>query len=236
MPFKLFKKRNNRKKWTALEIALKQYIKSSEETEHIFFSNIVVSNLVALTKNHKVFGTNNLYEDTEFNLLTFGNGVVPIFTSVDRIYDNNVTKNDVQYIETSGTKLLEAIKDFGAILNPYSTEYLELTSKGIQEILNFKESTSIPTRSLCEFLEETSNFFYGVSHVNRAFFLKIESENQEKYLLAIDGELSKINLNELRAISQKYFYDGVLLDMFLLKQDQLSFTISNNREPFFTKH
>lgn len=69
-------------------------------------------------------------------LVTFEGGQIPVFTSVNRIFDKRVIKEEVPYLAIKGQDLFEVAKGATFVLNPYSDSGKELVPQEIENLLN----------------------------------------------------------------------------------------------------
>lgn len=67
---------------------------------------------------------------------TFDNGNIPIFTSVNRMYDKGIVKEKEAYVSIKGQDLFELAKGHTFILNPYSNYGKELIPQEIEDLMN----------------------------------------------------------------------------------------------------
>ncbi len=137
--FNIFKKRKTDS--TFPENELEQCFmqaKSNVSAQKDFYQKLLWNQLFVLTGSHSNSeeGIQTLEKDTKVLLVTFENGQIPVFTSTNRIFDNNVIKEEVPYMSLKGQDLFGAVKGVTFILNPYSDYRKELTPEEIETLMN----------------------------------------------------------------------------------------------------
>ncbi|MCG8574194.1 MAG: SseB family protein [Flavobacteriales bacterium] len=73
---------------------------------------------------------------TFVNFVALDTGHVPVFSSLGRIYDNGIIKEECHYLELRGQDLFEITKGASLVLNPYSDYPKELLPDEIEHLLN----------------------------------------------------------------------------------------------------
>jgi len=75
-------------------------------------------------------------ETSTIRLVAFEEGQIPVFTSVNRIFDKGVVKGEVPYLAIKGQDLFEVAKGATFVLNPYSDHVKELFPPEIEMLMN----------------------------------------------------------------------------------------------------
>lgn len=75
-------------------------------------------------------------EDITVRFPTFDDGKIPIFTSVNRMYDKGIVKEKETCVAMKGQDLFEIAKGYTFILNPYSNYSKELIPQEIEDLMN----------------------------------------------------------------------------------------------------
>ncbi|WP_433900861.1 SseB family protein [Sphingobacterium puteale] len=108
------------------------------EAQKEFYQKLLWSNLYILTMD--LVDSNMAEQNPEkvtVKAATFEGGQVPIFTSINRIFDKGIVKEGkVNYIGIKGQDLFDGIKAATFVLNPYSEYCKEMKPAEIDDILN----------------------------------------------------------------------------------------------------
>ncbi|MEN0055901.1 MAG: SseB family protein [Mucilaginibacter sp.] len=75
-------------------------------------------------------------QGTKVQIVKLKNHKIPIFTSTNRIFDEGIIKEQVNFLELTGESLLKALRDKTLILNPYSEYAKEILPEEIERILD----------------------------------------------------------------------------------------------------
>lgn len=106
-----------------------------------FYKKVLCEDLIILTYNtESPEGQHDLHQQSSVNIVTYPEGQIPIFTSVDRIYDKAVIKEKVQYILMKGIDLFSMAKGATFIVNPYSDTVKEFLPAEVEIMLNQSET------------------------------------------------------------------------------------------------
>lgn len=105
----------------------------------LFYRSILEKELYVL-----IYPTENLPtgkfiadEKTSLQVRTLADGKVPVFTSVDKIFDNGVIKEQVNYVAMKGKVIFDMFKEPPTILlNPYSRPAKEFLPDEIKKLRN----------------------------------------------------------------------------------------------------
>ncbi|MFI5139002.1 MAG: enhanced serine sensitivity protein SseB C-terminal domain-containing protein [Sphingobacteriales bacterium] len=102
-----------------------------------FIKRILTEKLAVITKGPSgPEGYSIAQKDTLINIFTFPDGRIPIFTSVDRIFDKGIIKEQVNFLECKGEDLFNLVKGAKLIMNPYSDYGKEFSPEETQRLLN----------------------------------------------------------------------------------------------------
>jgi len=102
-----------------------------------FLKRLLTEKLVVITKNDVgVEGFRVVQENTTFQLSSYKDGRIPVFTSTERIFDGGVIKEQVNFLELKGADLLQILKGKTLIINPYSDFGKELLPNEIDGLLD----------------------------------------------------------------------------------------------------
>jgi len=119
-----------------LEQSLESYAKSAS-FEAEFYKNLLDENIVVLIRDNKNYnGRKFFFNGEQINIRSYEDKVIPIFTSISRIFENNVISGEVKYLELNGADFFNLTKGASYILNPYSKDCKELILKEVKEILD----------------------------------------------------------------------------------------------------
>ncbi|MCK9156192.1 MAG: enhanced serine sensitivity protein SseB C-terminal domain-containing protein [Paludibacteraceae bacterium] len=100
-----------------------------------FYKKLLDTKIIVLTDKGQN-GPEELQKGTSVRIKTLKEGKIPAFTSLQRLYDNDIIKEEVPYIEITGRKLFMATKGACLVLNPFSDTGKELTPPEIQSLLD----------------------------------------------------------------------------------------------------
>lgn len=103
-----------------------------------FYQKLLWNQLYLLTGKQSVSeeGIHTLEKDTTIQFITFEDGKIPVFTSVNRIFDKGIIKEEVSYLSLKGQDLFGVAKGATFILNPYSDYCKELIPEEIENLMN----------------------------------------------------------------------------------------------------
>ena len=102
-----------------------------------FLKRLLIEKLVVIAKNDVgVEGFRVVQENTTFQLSSYKDGRIPVFTSSERIFDGGVIKEQVNFLELKGADLLKILKSKTLIINPYSDFSKELLPIEIEGLLD----------------------------------------------------------------------------------------------------
>ena len=144
--------------------------------QRAFYQKLVWNHLFVLRseKSHQEEGKQLSGDDTEVDLIMFDNGQIPVFTSVNRIYDNGVIKKEQSCISIKGEDLFTLVKGATFVLNPYSdfrkelipAEIESLMSGEIYEQIDQAEKESAKFKTFNELFERAGNKQNGLIFLN----------------------------------------------------------------------
>lgn len=102
-----------------------------------FYARLLAEDIYVITANTDGReGSYTVEKDTVINLATFEDGKIPIFTSIERIFDKNIIKDEVRYMKMKCANLFSFAKGVTFILNPYSDYGKELLPEEVDAITN----------------------------------------------------------------------------------------------------
>jgi hypothetical protein len=106
-----------------------------------FYRQVLSEDLIIITYNSESQeGQHDLHQQSSVNIVTYPEGQIPVFTSVDRIYDKGVINEQVQYILMKGSDLFAMAKDATFIMNPYSDTCKEFLPEEVRKMLTQSET------------------------------------------------------------------------------------------------
>ncbi|CAA9200883.1 SseB family protein [Flavobacterium collinsii] len=137
--FDIFKKKKTESTFpeNELEKCLMQAT-SSFSAQKVFYQKMLWSQLFILTNENSIseIGDQTTENDTTVQCVTFENGQIPIFTSVNRIFDKGIIKKMIPHLSLKGQDLFKTLNGATFILNPYSDFTKELIPEEIENLLN----------------------------------------------------------------------------------------------------
>lgn len=81
-------------------------------------------------------GITTVRRGEKLNLYAFANGSIPVFTSVERIYDRGIVKQKVNHIQLKGEQLFKSELGLSFSLNPYSEIGKDFSKEEVVKILD----------------------------------------------------------------------------------------------------
>lgn len=137
--FDIFKKRKTESIFpeNELEKCLMQAT-SNFSAQKQFYQKILWNQLFILTSENSISEIENqtLEDNTTVKCFIFDNGQIPIFTSINRIFDKGIMDKNVPYLGLKGQDLFKALNGATFIINPYSDFAKELIPEEIENLLN----------------------------------------------------------------------------------------------------
>jgi len=133
--FDVFKKKPQEPEGNRLEIALQKAAKEPAWRK-TFYELLLTEDLVVMTSGTSVTDEGVLKTGSEVAFVTLPDGRIPVFTSVERIFDKQVIKDEVHQMTLKGRDLFELAIGASFILNPYSDYGKDLLPGEIADLLN----------------------------------------------------------------------------------------------------
>ena len=202
----------------------------------LFYRTLLKSDLILLSvKDAEPPGKNHVSDDnTILSIRTLQDGVVPVFTSQDRIFDNNIITEQVSLVKLNAKVIFEMFdKSVKFILNPYSDIRKEFVPQEIEallknelykihSIIKIKKGETIllgvPEINPVNLIEALKRYFDTRPEIKAAYLalIRIEGNNEEPHFL-LGIEIYKENLNEIFGeageIAKPYLKKSEPLDM-----------------------
>ncbi len=218
----------------------------------LFYRTLLEMELYVLTnsKNSLPKGEFTTTKEIKLDVKTFEDGKVPIFTSVDKIFENGVIQQQEIYVAMRARELFKIFshpKTF--LLNPFSRPSKELLPEEIQgllngnlfqpdEIRNIKAGTNIsmgipavyPTnlaetiRKYCNTSEEIKGAYLALMHDS-------ESNETPHLIIGLDvkGNLKQI-FGEVGDIIKSHVKDGEPVDMINVSEESVVSNILRQKD------
>jgi hypothetical protein len=102
-----------------------------------FYDRILTDEIIVISMNINVSeGYQYLAVGTSVELYSLPDGSIPLFTSVDRIFDNGVVKEDVEFLKMSGADLFSVALGETFVVNPYSEYKKKISSSEAERLLD----------------------------------------------------------------------------------------------------
>ncbi len=101
------------------------YLRFLEETVYV---------LTPKESNGKEIGSTSDLE--KLPVVVFPNQVIPVFTEIERVYDQESIRNEVTVVPINGRAFLKMAQNSAAVVNPFSAIYKELIPLEISEMLS----------------------------------------------------------------------------------------------------
>lgn len=198
-----------------------------------FHKRLLSENLVVLTTGTTLNeGIQTLEIDTSVNIFSFNDGIIPVFTSTEKIFDKGIVKEEVSFLEMKGEDLFNIAKGATFILNPYSDYGKELLPNEIESMLNgaiftdgskkivadkdTKVQLGQPANYPTDIVNSLNILFANTPAVKKAYlgWIFIPSSGQPPhyiFALDIDGEAQKI-INEAGFIAKQFLNSEDIID------------------------
>ena len=171
-----------------------------------FYIKILQTELLVITKEELT--ENNKQGEVKsanIQLITLNTGAIPVFTSVPKIFEKGIIKENITSIPILGSLLFEMTKGQTLFLNPFSDYGKELLPNEIEGILNGTILSSANTNQANrketkiqigtpevypnEIVDEMSKLFSSINQVKSAYVAWIHvpiSNDPPHYIFAID--------------------------------------------------
>ncbi|WP_338840930.1 SseB family protein [Flavobacterium ginsenosidimutans] len=135
--FDIFKNKKTEFPENELEKCLMQAA-SNFSTQKEFYHKLLESQLFIVTSENTIseIGSQTPEQNTTVQCFIFENGHIPIFTSVNRIFEKGIMEKNVPYLTLKGQDLFEVLNGATFVLNPFSDFAKELIPEEIESILN----------------------------------------------------------------------------------------------------
>jgi hypothetical protein len=222
-----------------------------------FYKRLLSDELIVITQasNHPE-GSHILEQDTEVNFVTYPDGKIPIFTSTDRIFDNWVVKEQVNYMQLKGEDLFELTKGATFVLNPNSDNSKELLPHEIEQMLNgtiltgghkqikMEEDTPVqigqPANYPTEIIHSLKKLFSERPNIRAAYLGWIynpSSGEPPHYIFGLDGEGDLQSITNEAGFTAKHFLNPNDIIDFIRIDDKggLSDYFLKNTTPFYKR-
>ena len=108
---------------------------ANPEYRAVFYERLLKDHIyVVVERTEQTDLTEGLTPNTP--IITFENGIIPVFTDPKHIYDGGAITEEVDYIKVIGRYFLEMTIGRGIVVNPFSKFYKELIPQEIAEMLS----------------------------------------------------------------------------------------------------
>lgn len=198
-----------------------------------FYQALVNEELLAvmLPKEGEPGGEVALEPGTEVQLQVLNDGKIPLFSSIDRIFDGGVSPEGISYFRVRGHDLLQMVQSTDCVLNPFSPAGKLLTSQEIQELLanvsaeaaaapNVPVQLGPPATEPTELLEALREFNAAQPAIEVAYLAEMRLENSPeppRLLLAfLTDDQDPAFLQELGPIIQGRLEGYQFVDMMII--------------------
>ena len=244
---RFFKKKKDRtgnrkelkvKSYNQLEELLKEASNESGVKPQ-FQETLLQSELIILTEgNSRQEGNNTLNEGDRLEIISFKDNKIPVFTSTDRIFDNDVIKSQIHFTGLNAKDLFKIIRGASIVLNPFSDFSREFSPSEIESLLNktpinglnkqeikqktvvrIGEPAQIPNgleNSLIEFAKIRND-------INAIYVAMIERINSEEYPSLLIGvkvqDNEQLIFGELGELVQPYVLEKQRIEMKAIKNN-----------------
>lgn len=102
-----------------------------------FYKRILTDEIIVISVNVNVSdGYQYLEVGTSVELFSLEDGSIPLFTTIDRIFDNGIVKDDVEFLKMSGTDLFSVAQGEKFIVNPHSDYHKKISAATVETLLD----------------------------------------------------------------------------------------------------
>ncbi len=135
--FDIFKKKKTELQENELEKFLR-LTASNFSAQKEFYQKLLENQLFIVTSKNSIseIGRKTEKENTTVQCFIFESGQIPIFTSVNRIFEKGIMEKNVPYLSLKGQDLFEVLNGATFVLNPFSDFVKELIPQEIENLLN----------------------------------------------------------------------------------------------------
>jgi len=222
-----------------------------------FYRRLLVDDIVALTAGPSFPpGEHVAAEATRIQLRALADGVIPIFTSTERIFDGGVIKEQVDTIQMKGEDLFKMTRGSRLVLNPYSGYGKEFVPEEVERMLDgtvmepvhsqlkLEKDTQVllgqPSVYPTEMVETLKRLFSTKPEVNAAYVGWIHnpaSGEDPHYIFGVSlASASDIDaiMNAAGSAIQTFDKPGGFVDFIVIENSGLSDYFLQT-EPFYSK-
>jgi hypothetical protein len=256
--FDIFKKKNNQQPLDNITLeTLLQKAATEPAYRAEFYKRILSDELIIITQNSDIEkGSQILQEDTKVKIVSYPDGKIPVFTSTDRIFDKNIVKEEVEFMQMKGENLFNLAKGATFLLNPYSEYGKELLPDEVERMLSGKILTDTsktltiekktkvqigqPTKYPTEIINSLKILFANKPNLKAAYLGWIfdsESGEPPHYIFGLETDGNIENLTEEAGFTAKQFLDADDFVDFIKVDNKngLSDYFLNSVEPFYKR-
>jgi hypothetical protein len=171
-----------------------------------FIQRLLSEKLVVITNSNEIReGFRVVEKNTKVGIFSFEDGRIPVFTSIERIFDKGIITQQVKFLELKGEDLFNILKGKTLVLNPYSDYGKEFLPEEIENLLNgtyfdnnvkhikITKATTVrigqPSKYPAEIVKSLIKLFSAKSEVNAAYLAWIHdplTDDDPHYIFAID--------------------------------------------------
>lgn len=220
-----------------------------------FYRNLPHQKVFVITSGNTQAKDGVLEENTNVELATFPDGKIPFFTALPRIFEKQVIKEKVPYLEITAGDLFQLTKGATLVLNPFSDFGKELVPQEIAQILDgsifgdgirevaVPRDTQVrvgqPAVQPVEMMEALSAKFALRDDVNAAYIAMVdmpETGAPPRLLIAmsISGDRQTI-FEEAGRTAQQFLKQGESVDIMELTPENGISAYFDDQLPFYNR-
>lgn len=220
-----------------------------------FYRNLPHQKVFVITSGNTQAKDGVLEENTNVELATFPDGKIPFFTALPRIFEKQVIKEKVPYLEIAAGDLFQLTKGATLVLNPFSDFGKELVPQEIAQILDgsifgdgirevaVPRDTQVrvgqPAVQPVEMMEALSAKFALRDDVNAAYIAMVdmpETGAPPRLLIAmsISGDRQTI-FEEAGRTAQQFLKQGESVDIMELTPENGISAYFDDQLPFYNR-
>lgn len=263
---KLFKSRKEKKKEAAkkaqpqytVELGeLMRVAASQPALRSVFYERLWDEELMLILEDQSIpEGAIDKNVHKSVNVLKLPDGRIPVFTSMQRIFENgHIALPNVKYITIKGKALFTSNEGNHYVLNPFSQYAKDITQEEIEKVekgdhLYDESRTSeiastdrvvliIPERYPKKMIDDLIALYRTYPEVDRAYIALMQRENSKhtpNYVVAIitNDKFEEISA-ESGIVAKNHLVQDQIIEMMNMTKDSHFWRFFRHRKPFYRK-
>lgn len=193
-------------------------------------------------------------DDSDVTIASFPDGAIPVFTSMDRIYDKGVNKEQLPVMQMQGDKLLALLKGRMLVVNPYSDFGKQLLPEEVDRMLDgtilesvqreidvqqpMKIALGIPSpapedlllamRDMLKSKPEVKSAYIGLIHF-------VETNEPPHFIFAFEGDTDLRHINKEAGELAQRTRPGEMFDFVTIPGQSFDEFFYKHNKPFYVR-